>query len=55
MAAGSKFVRSSHRNRVVIGKDTRRSGYMIENALAGFTAVGWTSTSSARCRRPVAC
>ena len=41
MAAGLKFVRGSHRNRVVIGKDTRRSGYMIENALAaGFTAVG---------------
>src|ERR1700754_2691161 len=41
IAAGLKFVRGDHRNRVVIGKDTRRSGYMIENALAaGFTAVG---------------
>jgi phosphoglucosamine mutase len=41
MAAGKKFVRGDHRNRVVIGKDTRRSGYMIETALtAGFTAVG---------------
>ena len=41
MAAGQKFVRGDHRNRVVIGKDTRRSGYMIEQALtAGFTAVG---------------
>src|SRR5215213_9179964 len=41
MAAGLTFVRGEHRNRVVIGKDTRRSGYMIENALtAGFTAVG---------------
>jgi len=41
MAAGKKFVRGEHRNRVVIGKDTRRSGYMIETALtAGFTAVG---------------
>jgi len=41
MAAGLKFVRGDHRNRVVIGKDTRRSGYMIEYALtAGFTAVG---------------
>src|ERR1700754_443307 len=41
MAAGTKFVGGDHRNRVVIGKDTRRSGYMIENALtAGFTAVG---------------
>jgi phosphoglucosamine mutase len=41
MAAGLRFSRGEHRNRVVIGKDTRRSGYMIENALAaGFTAVG---------------
>src|SRR5215213_9988155 len=41
MAAGLTFVRGEHRNRVVIGKDTRRSGYMIESALtAGFTAVG---------------
>ncbi|HEY9010294.1 MAG TPA: phosphoglucosamine mutase [Devosia sp.] len=41
MAAGITFVRGDHRNRVVIGKDTRRSGYMIESALtAGFTAVG---------------
>jgi phosphoglucosamine mutase len=41
MAAGIKFVNGDHRNRVVIGKDTRRSGYMIESALAaGFTAVG---------------
>ncbi len=41
MAAGLKFGNGDHRNRVVIGKDTRRSGYMIESALtAGFTAVG---------------
>ncbi|HTM76120.1 MAG TPA: phosphoglucosamine mutase [Devosia sp.] len=41
MAAGQTFVRGDHRNRVVIGKDTRRSGYMLETALtAGFTAVG---------------
>ncbi len=41
MATGLAFRRGSHRHRVVIGKDTRRSGYMIENALtAGFTAVG---------------
>ena len=41
MAAGLRFVNGDHRNRVVIGKDTRRSGYMIESALtAGFTAVG---------------
>ncbi|GLK70507.1 phosphoglucosamine mutase [Ancylobacter dichloromethanicus] len=41
MAAGLVFQRGDHRHRVVIGKDTRLSGYMIENALvAGFTAVG---------------
>ncbi len=42
MAAGHVFSRNgSHRHRVVIGKDTRLSGYMIENALmSGFTAVG---------------
>lgn len=41
MATGLTFRRGEHRHRVMIGKDTRRSGYMIENALtAGFTAVG---------------
>ena len=41
MAAGLVFKRGAYRHRVVIGKDTRLSGYMIENALvAGFTAVG---------------
>ncbi len=41
MAAGLVFKNGDHRNRVVIGKDTRLSGYMIENALvAGFTSVG---------------
>ena len=41
MAAGAHFVRGDHRHRVVIGKDTRLSGYMIENApVAGFTSVG---------------
>ena len=41
MAAGIAFYRGDHRHRVVIGKDTRLSGYMIENALvAGFTSVG---------------
>src|SRR5690554_6827515 len=41
MATGLAFRRGDHTHRVVIGKDTRRSGYMIENALtAGFTAVG---------------
>jgi phosphoglucosamine mutase len=40
-AAGKRFLRGSHRHRVVIGKDTRLSGYMLENALvAGFTSVG---------------
>jgi phosphoglucosamine mutase len=41
MAAGRIFTRGAHRHRVVIGKDTRLSGYMIESALvSGFTAVG---------------
>lgn len=41
IAAGSLFKRGDHRRQVVIGKDTRLSGYMIETALtAGFTAVG---------------
>lgn len=40
-AAGLVFQRGDHRHRVVIGKDTRLSGYMIESALqAGFTSVG---------------
>ena len=40
-AAGAHFRRGDHRHRVVIGKDTRLSGYMIESALvAGFTSVG---------------
>ncbi|MFN6935146.1 MAG: phosphoglucosamine mutase, partial [Tsuneonella sp.] len=40
-AAGRHFLRGDHRHRVVIGKDTRLSGYMLENALvAGFTSVG---------------
>lgn len=41
MAVGLSFRKGSHRHRVVIGKDTRLSGYMIETAMvAGFTAVG---------------
>jgi phosphoglucosamine mutase len=41
MAAGTHFLRGDHRHRVVVGKDTRLSGYMLENAMvAGFTAVG---------------
>ena len=40
-AAGLMFRNGDHRHRVLIGKDTRLSGYMIENALvAGFTSVG---------------
>jgi phosphoglucosamine mutase len=40
-AAGLMFRNGEHRHRVLIGKDTRLSGYMIENALvAGFTSVG---------------
>ncbi|CAM3124891.1 phosphoglucosamine mutase [Vibrio tubiashii] len=41
MAAGRVFRRGDHRHRVVIGKDTRLSGYMLEPALtAGFTSMG---------------
>ncbi len=41
MAAGSYFLRGEHKHRVLIGKDTRLSGYMLESALiAGFTSVG---------------
>tara|TARA_B100000953_G_scaffold103187_1_gene84576 strand:- start:1599 stop:2936 length:1338 start_codon:yes stop_codon:yes gene_type:complete len=40
-AAGTHFLRGDHRHRVVIGKDTRLSGYMVESALvAGFASVG---------------
>jgi len=41
LAAGRVFTRGDHVHRVVIGKDTRRSGYMFEPALAaGFVAAG---------------
>lgn len=41
MAIGAKFIDGKHRHRVVIGKDTRLSGYIIENSLtAGLAAVG---------------
>lgn len=41
MAAGLQFTRGNHRHRVVLGKDTRLSGYMLEPAMtAGFTSVG---------------
>ena len=40
-SAGAEFTRGGHRHRVVIGKDTRLSGYMLEPALtAGFISVG---------------
>jgi phosphoglucosamine mutase len=40
-AAGAHFHRGDHRHRVVIGKDTRLSGYMMESAMiSGFTSVG---------------
>lgn len=41
MAAGTVFMKGDHRHTVIIGKDTRRSGYLVEFALvSGFTAVG---------------
>ena len=41
MAAGQIFTRGEHRHTVVIGKDTRLSGYMLEPALtAGFIGMG---------------
>jgi phosphoglucosamine mutase len=41
MAAGTVFNRGDHRHRAVVGKDTRLSGYMIEQALtSGFLSVG---------------
>src|SRR5580700_7543351 len=44
-AAGLMFSRGTHRHRVVIGKDTRLSGYMIEPALtAGFVGAGMDVT-----------
>jgi phosphoglucosamine mutase len=41
MAVGTYFKKGEHRHTVIIGKDTRRSGYLVEFALvSGFTAVG---------------
>jgi phosphoglucosamine mutase len=41
MAVGAKFTDGAHKHRVVIGKDTRLSGYVVEPALtAGFASVG---------------
>src|SRR6187399_3555779 len=40
-AAGRHFLRGDHKHRIIIGKDMRLSGYMMETALvAGFTSVG---------------
>ncbi|MDY0233797.1 MAG: phosphoglucosamine mutase [Sulfurimonas sp.] len=42
MAAGIYFKTHSKTNRILVGKDTRRSGYMIENAIvSGLTAIGY--------------
>ncbi|MEA1892420.1 MAG: phosphoglucosamine mutase [Campylobacterota bacterium] len=42
MAAGIYFKTHSTTNRILVGKDTRRSGYMIENAIvSGLTAIGY--------------
>jgi len=42
MAAGIYFKQSSKTKKILVGKDTRRSGYMIENAIvSGLTAVGY--------------
>jgi phosphoglucosamine mutase len=41
LAAGAHFTRGAHRHRVIIGKDTRLSGYMLETALtSGFLSMG---------------
>src|SRR5256885_2081757 len=41
LAAGAHFRRGDHRHRVIIGKDTRLSGYMLETALSsGFLSMG---------------
>lgn len=42
MAAGIYFLESARTKKILVGKDTRRSGYMIENAIvSGLTAVGY--------------
>jgi phosphoglucosamine mutase len=47
MAAGLEFRQNGRRNKVIIAKDTRLSGYMIEPALtAGFVAVGMDVTGA---------
>lgn len=53
MAAGTYFRRGDHRHSVVLGKDTRRSCYMLESALvAGFTAAGMNVRSLGPCPTP---
>tara|TARA_R110002073_G_scaffold126703_16_gene271718 strand:+ start:4669 stop:6039 length:1371 start_codon:yes stop_codon:yes gene_type:complete len=53
MAAGTYFRRGEHRHSVVLGKDTRRSCYMLESALvAGFTASGMNVRSLGPCPTP---
>jgi phosphoglucosamine mutase len=45
MATARKFTRGDHRHSVVIGKDTRQSGYMVESALTtGFVSMGMDVT-----------
>jgi len=42
MAAGIYFRKYAVTNKILVGKDTRKSGYMIENAIvSGLTAVGY--------------
>ncbi len=42
MSAGIYFRKRAKTNKILVGKDTRRSGYMIENALvSGLTAIGY--------------
>ena len=42
MAAGIYFRKTSQTNMILVGKDTRRSGYMIETAIvAGLTSIGY--------------
>jgi phosphoglucosamine mutase len=42
MAAGIYFKRTAKTNKILVGKDTRISGYMVENAIvSGLTAVGF--------------
>lgn len=42
MAAGIYWKKNAITNKIIVGKDTRRSGYMIENAIvSGLTAVGY--------------